>query len=342
VTTATTVRTLKPVRMGVIGVGRFGQHHASALAQLPYVDLVGVCDRDGDRAREVARRLGVATAATEVADLLACGLQAVTVATGIGEHAAPVLAALQAGCHVLCEKPVATTVEEIDRLAAAAQRADRFLMPGHVLRFDVHYQTVAARVARGEVGEIRSIYCRRNVARSHLDWHRPPFTPVLETGVHDIDCIRWLTGSEVARVYALRSRSVRPDLDDSYWTLMTLRDGTICGLETSWLIPDGDPSGLEARLELLGTAGRATLVLPNDTVQISTAARAEHPDTAYWPVVAGGTRGAIHAELAYFATCCLKGVPPTAVTIDDARRAIAVAAAIHQSAETGSAVDLPA
>jgi len=332
---------MKPVRMGVIGVGRFGQHHASALAQLPYVDLVGVCDRDGDRAREVAGRVGAGAAVTDVADLLARGVQAVTVATGIAEHKEPVLAALAAGCHVLCEKPVATTVEEIDRLASAAQQADRFLMPGHVLRFDIHYQTVAARVAGGELGEIRSIYCRRNVGRNHLDWHRPPFTPVLETGVHDIDCIRWLTGREVARVYALRSRSVKPDMDDTYWALMTLDDGTICGMETSWLIPDGDPAGLEARLELLGTGGRATLVLPNDTVQISTAARAEQPDTAYWPVIASGTRGAVYAEMEYFAGCCLSGEAPTAVTIDDARRAVAVAAAIHHSAEIGRVVELP-
>ena len=328
------------VRMGVIGVGRFGQHHASVLAQLPYVDLVGVCDRDGGRALDVARRVGAA-AVTEAAELLAKGLDAVTVATGIGEHVAPTLSALEAGCHVLCEKPLATSVEEIDRLAAAASSAGRFLMPGHVLRFDIHYQTVADRVARGNLGRIRSIYCRRNVGRSHLDWHRPPFSPVLETGVHDIDLIRWFTKSEVARVYALRSRTVKPDLDDTYWALLTLRDGTICGLETSWLIPDGDPTGLEARLELLGAEGRATITLPNDTVEIAAAARAEHPDTAYWPVVGGATRGAIYAELEYFATCCLRGEPPARVTVEDARRAVAVANAIHRSAETGRVIELP-
>jgi len=332
---------MRRLRMGVIGVGRFGRHHASVLAQLPHVDLVGVCDRDGDRARGVAESLGVGAAVTDVADLFALGVEAVTVATGIGEHVEPVVAALEAGCHVLCEKPVAVSVEVIDDLVAAADRAGRFLMPGHLLRFDIHYQAIAARAASGELGRIRTIYCRRNVGRCHLDWHRPPFTPVFETGLHDIDVVRWITGSDVARVYALHSRSVKPDIDDSYWALLTLTDGTIGCLGTSWLIPDGDPTGLEARLDVMGTAGRATLVLPNDTVRITTATRAEHPDTAYWPVVASGTRGAIYAELEYFATCCLRGDPPSVVTMNDARRAVAVAVAIHASAETGRVIELP-
>lgn len=328
------------LRMGVVGVGRFGQHHASVLAQLPVADLVGICDVDAGRARAVADRLGVGAAVTDATGLLALDPDAVTIATGIGQHVEPVLAALEAGCHVLCEKPVANTAAEVAQLADAARRARRFLMPGHVLRFDIHYQTVAARVAAGRLGRIRSIYCRRNVGREHLDWHAPPFTPVLETGLHDIDVIRWLTGSEVARVYAVRSRSVRPDLDDSYWAVLTLADGTICGLETSWLIPRGDPSQLEARLELMGTEGRATIVLPNDTVQVSSAAGAEHPDTAYWPVGPAGTRGAIYAELEYFVRCCLDAQPPVVVTIDDARQAVAVAEAIHRSAEIGDVVEV--
>jgi len=330
---------VKRVRTGVIGVGRFGRHHASALARLAHVDLVAVCDRNADRAQEVARAVGTDTA-RDVADLLARRLDAVTVATGIGDHRAPVLAALEAGCHVLCEKPLANTVAEIDAIAAAAERTGRWVMPGHVLRFDIHYQTVAARVASGTLGRIRTICCRRNVGRSHLRWHAPPFTPILETGLHDIDVIRWMTGHEVVRVYAVRDRTVARDIDDSYWAVLTLDDGAICGLQTSWLIPEGDPDQLEARLDLLGTAGRATVVLPNDTVAITTANAAEHPDTAYWPTDPLGTGGALRAELDYFTQCCLRGEPPDRVTIDDARRAVAVANAIHQSAEQSAVVQI--
>src|SRR5262245_21841273 len=99
------------VRYGVIGLGWFGEKHCEALAGLPNVELAAVCTRRPERLQEVAGRFGVARAFTDYRELLADpDVDAVSVVTMWDQHAAPTLAALQAGKHVFLEKPMASTL----------------------------------------------------------------------------------------------------------------------------------------------------------------------------------------------------------------------------------------
>jgi predicted dehydrogenase len=180
------VRARLPV--GVIGVGALGQHHARHLARLNEVRLVGICDIDTGRAGKVAAELGT-SAFTEIDDLLS-RVQAVTIAVPTPVHAEIGLRALERGVPVLMEKPLAATLEEADRLIAAARRRRIQLQVGHIERYNR-----ALRAAEPFLDGPRYIESQRLA----------PFQPrgtdvavVLDLMIHDLDLVLHLTGGSTA------------------------------------------------------------------------------------------------------------------------------------------------
>jgi predicted dehydrogenase len=171
------VRARLPV--GVIGVGALGQHHARHLARLDEVRLIGVHDIDAGRAAKVAAELGT-KAFMEAGDLLA-RVQAVTIAVPTPVHAEVGLQALEIGVPVLMEKPLAATLEEADRLIAAARRRRLQLQVGHIERYNR-----ALRAAEPFLDGPRYIESQRLA----------PFQPrgtdvavVLDLMIHDLDLV---------------------------------------------------------------------------------------------------------------------------------------------------------
>jgi predicted dehydrogenase len=174
--------------VGVIGVGALGQHHARHLARLSEVQLVGVCDIEPERAEKIAAELGTA-AFTEVDDLLA-RVEAVTVAVPTPAHAKVGLRALESSVPVLMEKPLAATLQEADRLIAAAGRARVQLQVGHIERYNR-----ALRAAEPYLDGPRYIESLRLA----------PFQPrgtdvavVLDLMIHDLDLVLHLIGGSTA------------------------------------------------------------------------------------------------------------------------------------------------
>ena len=125
---------MKPLNVGVIGVGYLGQHHARIYAQLPQTHLVGVVDRDENRAAEIAHRFGVPTF-SDYQELLG-QVDAVSVAVPTLQHYEIVQICLHAGVHVLVEKPIASMVNEGRQMVQDARRRGLILHVGHVERFN--------------------------------------------------------------------------------------------------------------------------------------------------------------------------------------------------------------
>jgi predicted dehydrogenase len=168
-----------PLPIGVVGVGALGRHHARHLSQLAEVRLVGVCDVDGARAREVADELG--TRAFADLDELLGKIEAVTVAVSTPAHAEVGLAALARGVPLLMEKPLAATLDEADALIAAARRRGLQLQVGHIERYNR-----ALRAAEPYLDGPRYIESQRLA----------PFQPrgtdvavVLDLMIHDLDLV---------------------------------------------------------------------------------------------------------------------------------------------------------
>src|SRR6476659_9101413 len=125
------------VKVGVIGLGWFGEVHCEALAAIPNVELYALCTRTESRLKQLAERFGVRRTFTDYRQMLADKeLDAVDIVTMWDQHAGPTLAALAAGKHVFLEKPMASTMEDCRAIVAAAQRGPGNLMVGHVCRFN--------------------------------------------------------------------------------------------------------------------------------------------------------------------------------------------------------------
>jgi UDP-N-acetylglucosamine 3-dehydrogenase len=217
------------LRIGVVGVGVMGSNHARVFAGLPGVELVGVADPYQKQAEFVARTLGC-SAVADVEQLLALGVDAVTIAAPTHLHHDIALACIGHGIHVLVEKPIASTVEEGHSIIAAAAEAGVTLMVGHVERFNPAVEAIKEAI-RGE--DILSIAITRV----------GPFPPrmsnvgvVIDLAVHDIDLIQWFTDSDIVDVQPQLSSAVAEREDIALLQFRTA-SGVLAHINTNWLTP---------------------------------------------------------------------------------------------------------
>ncbi len=149
------------VKAAVIGVGSMGRHHARVYAEIPQTRLVGVADAAEQTATAVGAKYGVPSY-TDYRELLTREQpDLVTVAVPTRYHREVAAAVLDAGVHVLVEKPIAATVAEARALIQKAQDRDLKLMVGHIVRFSPVIQALKEHMAHGELGRIFQVFCRR-------------------------------------------------------------------------------------------------------------------------------------------------------------------------------------
>jgi UDP-N-acetylglucosamine 3-dehydrogenase len=217
------------LRVGVIGAGVMGSNHARVLAGLPDTALVGVVDPLPAHRARVTELTGCQTFET-VDELIAAGVDAVTIAAPTHLHHEISLAAIAHNIHVLVEKPIASTVAEGEEIVAAAQRAGVTLMVGHVERFNPAVAAIKQAIS-GE--DILSIAITRV----------GPFPPrmsnvgvVIDLAVHDIDLIRWFTESDIVEVQPQLSSAVAEREDIALLQFRTA-SGVLAHINTNWLTP---------------------------------------------------------------------------------------------------------
>ncbi|MBM4125611.1 MAG: Gfo/Idh/MocA family oxidoreductase, partial [Nitrospira sp.] len=170
---------MKPLRVGVIGVGHLGQHHARLYAALPGATLAGVTDDDPERAKLIADRHQVPVFAQAAA--LLERIDAVSVAVPTSAHHAVVTACLKAGVHVLVEKPIAVTLPEARDLVALADAKGCVLQVGHIERFNP-----VIRAVRPLIGKPGFIECHR---LSPFGSRGTDVDVVLDLMIHDLDMV---------------------------------------------------------------------------------------------------------------------------------------------------------
>ncbi|HRA06584.1 MAG TPA: Gfo/Idh/MocA family oxidoreductase [Propionicimonas sp.] len=188
------------VRIGLIGAGGMGRAHLERIEnELAGGKVVAVADVNLDAARAVAEPLGVKAYGTGAELIADPTVDAVLIATFGKVHASDLLAAIEAGKYVLCEKPLVTTTADALRVLEAEQRAGKKLVTvGYMRRFDVGYQQMRAALVAGEHGYATLVHCR----------HRNPSVPenyttrnmIDDTASHEIDICRYLLGEEIVRV----------------------------------------------------------------------------------------------------------------------------------------------
>lgn len=243
---------MEPVKVGVIGVG-MGRNHAMAYRDAAEADLVAVCDTDRGRMEHAAWETGARKLYDSADQLIADDeIEAVTVALPNALHAPVVIAALEAGRHVLCEKPLALNAEEGERMVETARRHGRKLMVNFNYRFQPTSQAVKRAVDDGTLGHV---YFARSV------WHRKRGIPnlggwftrremsgggaLIDLGIHRLDLALWLMGyprpvSVTGAAYGFLGRQQGEqegktfDVDDLASAFIRFENGASLVLEASW------------------------------------------------------------------------------------------------------------
>ncbi|MDB5568340.1 MAG: oxidoreductase-like [Tardiphaga sp.] len=230
------------LRVGVVGAGVMGTNHGRVMAGLPGIELVGIVDPLPEHRARAAKMIGCPTF-SELDQLIAAGVDAVTVAAPTHLHHQVALACIARGIHVLVEKPIASTVAEGREIVEAARAAGVTLMVGHVERFNPAVAAVKQAI-KGE--DILSIAITRV----------GPFPPrmsdvgvVIDLAVHDIDLIRWFTESDIIDVQSQLASAIAEREDIALLQFRT-ESGVLAHINTNWLTP------FKARTVTVATRGK--------------------------------------------------------------------------------------
>jgi predicted dehydrogenase len=252
-----------PLRVALVGAGRAGLVHGRNLAAgVPGARLVAVADPVPEARQRAAAELGCRlTLADPLTAATDDGVDAVVIASPTFTHAAVAVAALQAGKHILCEKPLASTLDEARRVQAAADGSGGALVMGFMRRFDAGFARAAERIRAGDIGD--PVFVRSTGRGPGLppEWAHDPQRSaglIAEVNSHDLDTVRWLSSREFQTVYAVGRAAKRPDLAARYPGFVDLVAVT-CELSDGGLaqVDGACPAGYgyDARVEVYGTEG---------------------------------------------------------------------------------------
>src|SRR5271156_994901 len=297
------------LRVGVIGAGIMGSNHARVLAGLPDIALVGVVDPLPAHRTRATELTDCRTFATPD-ELIAEGVDAVTIAAPTHLHHGIALACIARDIHVLVEKPIASSVEEGRDIVDAARRAGVTLMVGHVERFNPAVAAIKQAIS-GE--DILSIAITRV----------GPFPPrmsnvgvVIDLAVHDIDLIRWFTESDIVEVQPQLSSAIAEREDIALLQFRTA-SGVLAHINTNWLTP------FKARTIHVATRDKY-LIGDLLTLQV-TECFGFQPDGSYsMRHLSVGYADPLRAELLAFIESIRTGRPP-AVTGEEALASLEIA-----------------
>ncbi len=247
--------------IGVIGLGRMGQIYARHLArQVTGAHLVAVADVIEERARALAEELGVGSWWTDYRDLLADdAVRAVFVTSPTGTHREVVVAAAETGMAIFCEKPIALTLEDTDKMLTAITKAGVMFQAGFMRRFDKGYLAAKEQIEAGVIGApvtFKSI--GRDPFCPDLEYAKASVSGglILDMAIHDFDLGRWLMADEVKRVYTEGGTLAFPELNtvgdiDNAIVNMLFQGGALGNVEVS----RNALYGYDIRTEILGTEG---------------------------------------------------------------------------------------
>jgi len=322
-------------RLAVVGAGRAGLVHAANAAQLGNAELACIVEVDAERARTVAAELDTHAYATLEQALAHEFFDGVVITTPTFTHRELTMQAAAAGKHVFCEKPLALTVDECDVMIASAEDACVALQVGFVRRFQPEFVEAKRRIDAGEIGAPMIVKSLTRGPGLPPAWaHELPRSNgmLAEVCSHDFDCVRWLTGSEIERVYAETAnvkgadRGVTAaDFYDNAVVALRFESGALGTIDGTC------PAdvGYDARVEVLGTEG--LLVVGSHErlplLEIRTRGSGDVPVFASWQQ--RFERG-YREELQAFVEAAQHGTPPL-VGGDDGRAAVAAVLAANRS-----------
>jgi predicted dehydrogenase len=241
------------VRLGLVGLGYWGPNLLRASVDLEDVEVTVLCDLDPARLARQARRYPQVLATRRFEDIIEDdSIDAVIVATPIASHRKLVKRSLEAGKHVLVEKPMASTTAEARELITIASERDLILMPGHTFLYSAPVVRIKEMLDEGQLGEVYFI----TSTRVNLGIHRSDGSVIADLGPHDFSILHYWIGPPTG-VRAVARDSIVPGTWDVAFVDLLYPSGTLVRVEISWLAP--------TKLRRTVVAGRNAMVVYDDT-----------------------------------------------------------------------------
>ncbi|MFF2092838.1 Gfo/Idh/MocA family protein [Paenibacillus sp. NPDC058174] len=349
------------LKVGVIGAGSISSTHLQAYSIHPEVELAAIADLNEGRAQEKAERFGIPRIYTDYRQLLADpAIDAVSICTWNNTHAEIAVAALEAGKHVLCEKPLSQTVEQAQQVEAAVKRTGKLLLVGFVRRYSDQVKLLNKYREAGAFGDI--YYAKASIIRRlgnpggwFSDKERSGGGPLIDLGVHMIDVCWYLMGKPKVKSVSgntyrqLGNRSHveglsfyqaadydadKNDVEDLANALIRFENGASLYVDVSFTL---HASKDESSAKIFGTKGGAELEpeLVIVSEQFNTIVNIE-PQIDH---LTFQFQSAFNNEIAHFVACC-KGEAVPVSPVEDGLELMRILNAVYQSAAEGREIVL--
>lgn len=352
---------MSKIKIGVIGVGSIATQHIVSYLNNPDVELYAFCDINSERLKFMGEKYGVTRLYTDKNEMLKLKeIDAVSVCTWNSEHAPCTIAALNAGKHVLCEKPMATNTEDAMAMKEAALRNGKLLMIGFVRRFGNDCEILRDFNSVDYLGEIyyaKASYLRRNGNPGGWfgDLSRSGGGPLIDLGVHIIDFTRFVMGNpKPVSVYGVTFKKLcnRPgiktskaytssctsendicDVEDLATALIRYDNGAVLSIETSFSLNTKKSDA--SKLEFFGTKGGAKL---EPDLEMYTEVNGYMADVTLAAKTSLEFAGIFQNEINHYIECIKNDGFGCISPADDGIEIMRILDAIYESAKTGHEV----
>lgn len=222
------------VRAAVVGLGYWGPNLARNFQASSDFELVGLCDQNPQRVAKLADAYPTAKRYTAIDELLeGAKPELVCIATPVGAHYSLTKTALEAGCHVLCEKPLASTVKEAEELCALADKKGKKLLVDHTFTYTAAVRKIRELYANGTLGNLFYV----DSVRINLGLFQPDVDVIWDLAPHDLSILNFVIGKKVKSVQATGAAHNPRGLADVAYVGVDYGDGLFAYLHLSWLSP---------------------------------------------------------------------------------------------------------
>lgn len=333
------------IKLGVVGAGIYGKYHILTYKSLKKVEKLVICDMNKDRLENAKKEFGVEGYLSIKEMINNEKLDAVAICTPDPYHYEPLKDCIEHGIkHILCEKPITTSLSEAREIEKLAEENDVKIYVDFHKRWDPAYNAIRNKIISENDKVVRGYMSLDDVIDVPMKWFNwaDKSSPTWFVGVHCIDLMRYITGSEVKKVYAVGTKKVLKeegiDSYDSISATMTFDDGSNWTLENSWILPNSFPKSNDGQLIVL----TEKQYFKNESyrgLKTYDQNKESLPNYIFMNFEEGNINGFGLEPMIDFVKAVEYGSDYKSVLIDGVK-ATEIAEAIHKSLETGEIIEL--